>query len=82
MILKQDCFALSNFEGTLDFLVCLIQREEVEIYDVPIQEIIRQFLVQLNEWSKKLEKGAEFVSTVAYLIWLKSKTLLPPMNFQ
>lgn len=74
---KHDHFALDNFEGSLDFLICLIQREEIEIYDVPIQEIIQQFILQLNKSEESLEKGAEFIGTAAYLVWLKSKTLLP-----
>lgn len=78
MILKNDHFALTNFEGPLDFLVCLIQREEIEIYDIPILELIEQFLLQLNRDKEEgLEKGAEFIGTAAYLVWLKSKMLLP-----
>lgn len=78
MILKNDHFSLMNFEGSLDFLLCLIQREEIEIYDIPIQELIEQFLIQLNrDQEEGLEKGAEFIGTAAYLVWLKSKMLLP-----
>lgn len=78
MILKNDHFSLTNFEGSLDFLLCLIQREEIEIYDIPIQELIEQFLLQLNrDQEEGLEKGAEFIGTAAYLVWLKSKMLLP-----
>jgi segregation and condensation protein A len=77
MILKNDHFALTNFEGPLDFLICLIQKEEIEIYDIPIQEIIKQFILKFSNWGEGLEKGAEFIGTAAYLVWLKSKTLLP-----
>lgn len=77
MLLKHDHFALANFEGTLEFLICLIQREEIEIYEVSIQEIIQQFIQQLNQQEEGLEKGAEFIGSAAYLVWLKSKTLLP-----
>ncbi len=78
MILNKDYFKLANFEGPLDFLLCLIQKEEIEIQDVPIHEIIQQFIVKLNEAIEQgLEKGAEFIGTAAYLVWLKSKILLP-----
>lgn len=80
MLLKHDHFALDNFEGSLDFLLCLIQKEEIDIYDVPIQEIIRQFIDKLKNWEEGLEKGAEFIGTAAYLVWLKSKTLLPSIE--
>ncbi len=77
MILKNDHFTLANFEGSLDFLICLIQKEEINIYDVPIQDLIQQFILQLAKEEEGLEKGAEFIWTAAYLVWLKSKTLLP-----
>lgn len=77
MILKNDQFALANFEGPLDVLLCLIQKEEIDIYDVSIQELIQQFICQFNQQEEGLERGAEFIGTASYLIWLKSKTLLP-----
>ena len=78
MILKNDHFALDNFEGTLDFLLCLIQKEEIDIYDVPIQDLIQQFLLKFIEWEEEgLERGADFIGNASYLVWLKSKTLLP-----
>jgi segregation and condensation protein A len=78
MILKHEHFSLANFEGSLDFLLCLIQKEEFDIYDVPIQELIKQFIHKLALWEQtELEKGAEFIGRAAYLVWLKSKTLLP-----
>lgn len=69
-----DTFSLGNFEGSLDFLLQLIQKEELQICDIPIQELIQQFLQKLSD----LDKGAEFVGTAAYLVWLKSRALLPP----
>lgn len=78
MLLKHEHFALANFEGSLDFLLCLIQKEEIDIYDVPIQDLMKQFICKLTEWeSRQLERGAEFIGTAAYLVWLKSKMLLP-----
>lgn len=78
MIAKQDHFSLDNFEGTLDFLLCLIQKDEIDIYDVRIQDLIQQFIQKFSDFENEgLEKGAEFIGTAAYLVWLKSKTLLP-----
>jgi segregation and condensation protein A len=79
MLIQQiDNFALKNFEGPLDFLLNLIQREEIEIYDISIHELTQQFLNKLKEWQEKqVEKGAEFIGVTAYLMWLKSKMLLP-----
>jgi segregation and condensation protein A len=78
MILNEDIFSLSNFEGSLDFLLCLIQKDEIDIYDVPIQNLLNQFTQKFDAWeADHLNKGAEFIGTAAYLVWLKSKTLLP-----
>lgn len=77
MLLKQTNYTLPNFEGTLDFLLCLIQKEEIDIYDISIQELLKQFLIQLIENEKgQLDQGAEFINTASYLVWLKSKMLL------
>jgi segregation and condensation protein A len=78
MLLKHDHFALDNFEGSLDFLLCLIQKEEIDIYDIPIQELIQQYIDKLSLLNDQgLEKGSEFIHIAAYLVWLKSKALLP-----
>jgi segregation and condensation protein A len=48
-------FTLAHFEGSLDFLLCLIQKQELDIIDIPIQEIIHQFIQQLNNHQEELE---------------------------
>lgn len=76
--MQKDHFSLSNFEGSLDFLLCLLQKEEMDIYDVPIQKLITQFLLHhATREDDLLDEGAEFIGGVSYLIWLKSKMLLP-----
>ncbi|MFI0435984.1 MAG: segregation and condensation protein A [Parachlamydiaceae bacterium] len=77
MMLKNDHFALANFEGSIDFLLCLIQKEEIDIYDIPIQELIEQFLLRLRAKEEHLDQGADFIGAAAHLVWLKSRTLLP-----
>ncbi|MEC7839165.1 MAG: segregation/condensation protein A [Chlamydiota bacterium] len=66
---------LENFEGPLEFLLYLVQKDEIDIYDVRLQKITDQFITEMKE--SELELGAEFVGTLASLIWLKSKMLLP-----
>jgi segregation and condensation protein A len=74
----QGLFSLDNFEGTIDFLLSLVQKNEIDIYEVPIQDLIVQFLQKfIKNEEENLEEGAEFVGATAYLIWLKSKKLLP-----
>jgi segregation and condensation protein A len=70
--------ALNNFEGPLDLLLYLIQKEEIDIYDIPLHEMTRNFLIALIEESdRKLDIGAEFIGGTSFLLLLKSKRLLP-----
>jgi segregation and condensation protein A len=69
---------LPNFEGPLDLLLYLIRREEMDIYDIPIASITRQYL-QTIELMKELdlEVAGEFILMAATLIQIKVKMLLP-----
>ncbi len=68
---------LDSFEGPLDFLLHLIQKKEIDIYEISLKEITEQFLRKLQEQLLNLDSGAEFVGITATLLWLKSKMLLP-----
>jgi len=70
---------LDVFEGPLDLLLYLIQKEEVDIYDIPIAKITDQYLEYL-ELMKLLDLGiaGEFLVMAATLMHIKSKMLLPP----
>lgn len=72
---ESNKFSLENFEGPLDFLLHLIQKHEIDIYDVSICKITEQYLQMLQDQS--VDDGAEFIGTTASLLWLKSKMLLP-----
>ncbi len=70
---------LEAFEGPLDLLLYLIKKEQIDIYDIPIARITRQYLeyVQLLE-SLNIEIAGDFLVMAATLIYIKSKMLLPP----
>jgi len=70
---------LDVFEGPLDLLLYLIQKEEVDIYDIPIAKITDQYLEYL-ELLKLLDLSiaGEFLVMAATLMHIKSKMLLPP----
>jgi len=71
-------FSLDHFEGPLDLLWHLIQRQEIDIYEVSLQKITQQYIAKYQEMvTQDLDNGAEFIALAASLIWLKSKTLLP-----
>jgi len=71
--------ALAQFEGPLDLLLELVRRNQVDVTDLPIAEITRQYLDYLHQAGElNLDLGAEFVYTAALLIQIKSRCLLPP----
>ncbi|HKM08022.1 MAG TPA: segregation/condensation protein A, partial [Sphaerochaeta sp.] len=71
-------FLLESFEGPLDVLLYLIQKSEVNIYDIPISEITEQYLAYLKS-AKDLELGnlTQFYKMAADLLYIKSRMLLP-----
>ncbi|HEV8051203.1 MAG TPA: segregation/condensation protein A, partial [Parachlamydiaceae bacterium] len=72
-----DTYTLENFEGPLDLLWHLINRQEIDIYQVSILDITQQYLSTYKEFFAGLDRGAEFIGLAASLIWFKSKALLP-----
>lgn len=71
-------FTLPNYEGPLDLLLQLIRESEVDIYDIPIAEITRQYLERLAEWhALDLTVAGEYLVMAATLLEIKSRMLLP-----
>lgn len=69
---------LEMFEGPLDLLLHLIEKAEVDIYDIPIAEITQQYLEYLDLMQEMdLEVASEFLVMAATLVEIKSKMLLP-----
>lgn len=70
--------SLPVFEGPLDLLLHLIQKNKVDIYDIPILEITRQYLAYLKSWDDmNMDVASEFIVMAATLISIKSRKLLP-----
>ncbi|MDA0747061.1 MAG: segregation/condensation protein A [bacterium] len=69
---------LEMFEGPLDLLLFLIRKNELDIYDIPIADITRQFLEYVDIiQSLDLEQAGDFVLMAATLMKIKSRMLLP-----
>lgn len=69
---------LQVFEGPLDLLLHLIEKNKVDIYDIPIVEITEQYLEYVSKMPKDdLNLASEFLVMAATLIDIKSKMLLP-----
>lgn len=71
-------FKLQVFEGPLDLLLHLIDKNKVDIYDIPIVEITKQYLEYVEQMPKDdLNLASEFLVMAATLIDIKSRMLLP-----
>lgn len=69
---------LPAFEGPLDLLLFLIRKHEIDIYDIPIETVTKQYLKTLYEMEQmQLEVAGEFFVMAATLMEIKSRTLLP-----
>jgi segregation and condensation protein A len=69
---------LEVFEGPLDLLLYLIKQDEIDIYDISIERITRQYLEYLQAFKElNIEIAGEFIVMAANLIYLKSRSLLP-----
>ncbi len=69
---------IDNFEGPLDLLCHLIDKNKMNICDIKISEITDQYITYLNEMEElNLEIASEFIIMASTLLYLKSKTLLP-----
>ena len=70
---------LDVFEGPLDLLLYLIRKNEVDIYDIPIALITRQYMEYIDAMkSLNLDLAGEYLVLAATLTHIKSRMLLPP----
>ena len=69
---------IDNYEGPLDLLIHLVNRNEMNIFDVPINEIANQFIQEIRHMQElDMEIASEFIYMASYLVYLKSRSLLP-----
>lgn len=69
---------LELFEGPLDLLLHLINRLEIDIYDIPVSEITEQYLFYIHTMKElQLDVASEYLVMAATLLAIKSKMLLP-----
>jgi segregation and condensation protein A len=69
---------LPQFEGPFDLLLFFIERDELDIYNIPINRIIQDFLTIVHaEKSMNIELSSEFILFVSTLMRIKAKMLLP-----
>ncbi len=69
---------LPFFEGPFDLLLFFIERDELDIHDIPISEITEEFLLYLRQLEEmNIEVASEFILVAATLMRIKSRMLLP-----
>lgn len=74
---------LKSFEGPLDLLLHLIEKNRIDIYDIPIALLTEQYMDYLNTFKKfNIEIASEFLVMAATLLQIKSKILLPDTKIE
>lgn len=76
----QDSYSikLPQFEGPFDLLLFFIERDELDIYDIPIFKITQDFLDYIHNMEQlNIEMASEFILVAATLMRIKAKMLLP-----
>lgn len=70
--------SLDGYEGPLDLLINLIQKNKIDICDIPISTITNQYLLQIRTWQDMdMDVASDFIVMAARLLEIKAKALLP-----
>jgi len=79
--LEQEDFLVidvERFQGPLDLLLHLIRRQDIDVFEIPVARITRQFLAAIERIeAKDLDNAGEFIEMAAGLIHIKAQMLLP-----
>ena len=74
----QISYKLEAYEGPLDLLLQLIQKNKLNIYDIPIVELLQQYMETIQAWQQAdLDIATEFLEMAARLVQIKAAMLLP-----
>lgn len=78
---KKYLIKIDNFEGPLDLLCYLIEKNKMNIYEINLSQITEQYIEYLSAMEEmNLEIASEFILMASTLLYLKSKSLLPKQN--
>ena len=72
-------YKVADFEGPLDLLLHLINRHQLNIHDIPIFELVEQYIeaVRIMSENDEMDTASEFVEMASRLIYIKTVSLLP-----
>ena len=69
---------IKNFEGPLDLLIYFIKRDEIDIYDIPIAKITKDFIDVIEQWKRlNMLVAGDFIVMASTLMRVKAKMLIP-----
>lgn len=71
---------IEKYEGPMDLLLKLIEKNKINIYDIPIKEITEQYIIHIEKISTDAKNIAEFIVMASTLIEIKSKLLIPDID--
>lgn len=79
--MEQISYKLEVFEGPMDLLLHLITKHKIDIYDIPIIELVEQYVSYVREMQEEnMEVASEFLEMAARLVYIKTVSLLPVYN--
>ena len=74
---------IDNFDGPLDLLLHLIKKMDIDIYEISIEEITKQYLNYITTMQKmNLDIASEYLVMASELMEIKSSSLLPKSNIE
>lgn len=76
--MEKISYKLSVFEGPMDLLLHLISKHKLNIYDIPILELVEQYVAAVRQIQQEdMEIASEFLEMAARLVYIKTVSLLP-----
>lgn len=76
--MEKISYKLSVFEGPMDLLLHLINKHKLNIYDIPISELVEQYVAFVRQMEEEnMEVASEFLEMAARLVYIKTVSLLP-----
>ena len=76
--MEQISYKLEVFEGPMDLLLHLITKHKIDIYDIPILQLVEQYVAYVREMQEEnMEIASEFLEMAARLVYIKTVSLLP-----
>lgn len=77
--MAHNVFLEETFRGPLDLLLHLVKRDEIDIHDIPIAHLTREYLAEIDRMTElDVDLASEFLTMASMLMEIKSRMLLPP----